>query len=168
MAAPFALSSSNFPSPLKPIFPIKKSHYLHFKRPSFVASSLQSSPPLDAFWQWLTDQSAVSAKSPARPGRVSEGLGLIAQRDISKHEVVLEIPKKLWINPDAVSSSDIGKVCSGFKPWISVALYLIREKVNQDSTWRPYLDILPQTTDSTIFWWVCFFCFWFLFIVDPF
>lgn len=97
---------------------------------------------------------------------VPEGLGLIAQRDIAKNEVVLEIPKKLWISPDAVAASEIGNVCSEVKPWVSVALFLIREKLNQDSLWRPYLDILPQSTNSPIYWWVwlgfhCFvlFCF---------
>ena len=96
----------------------------------------------------------VSAKTPAKPGLVPQGLGLVAQRDISRNEVVLEIPKKLWINPDVVAASEIGNVCSGLKPWVSVALFLIREKFKEDSTWRPYFDVLPESTNSTIFWWV--------------
>lgn len=78
----------------------------------------------------------------------------MAQRDIARNEVVLEVPKRLWINPDAVAASEIGSVCSGLKPWIGVALFLIREKKRSDSKWRVYLDILPETTDSTIYWWV--------------
>ncbi|KAJ6689964.1 hypothetical protein OIU85_006268 [Salix viminalis] len=69
----------------------------------------------------------------------------------SRNEVVLETPKKLWINPDVVAASEIGNVCSGLKPWVSLALFLIREKFKEDSTWRPYLDVLPESTNSTIF-----------------
>lgn len=94
-------------------------------------------------------------KSPAKPGVVAEGLGLVAQRDISRNEVVLEIPKKFWINPDTVAASEIGNVCSGLKPWVSVAMFLIREKLRGDeSWWGKYIDVLPECTDSTIFWWV--------------
>lgn len=94
----------------------------------------------------------VSAKSPAaKPALVPEGMGLVAHRNIGKNEVVLEVPKRLWINPDAVSSSEIGNVCNGLKPWVSVALFLLREKYRDDSKWRLYLDILPESTNSTVF-----------------
>ncbi|KAL5826352.1 hypothetical protein ACOSQ3_018193 [Xanthoceras sorbifolium] len=129
------------------------------KNKPFSVSSLHSttyssppSPEVQTFWQWLCDQRVVSAKSPVRPATVPEGVGLVAQRDIGKNEVVLEIPKKFWINPDAVAASEIGNVCSGLKPWISVALFLIREKKREDSPWWIYLDILPESTDSTVFW----------------
>lgn len=96
----------------------------------------------------------VSAKSAAEPAVVPEGLGLVARRDIGRNEVVLEIPKRLWISPETAAASKIGALCSGLKPWVSVALFLIREKYDEDSAWRVYLDVLPESTDSTIFWWV--------------
>ncbi|CAL5401025.1 unnamed protein product [Camellia sinensis] len=66
-------------------------------------------------------------------------------RNIARNEVVLEVPKKFWINPDIVSGSVIGSVCGGLKPWVSVALFLIREKkLGDDSQWRYYIDILPE------------------------
>ncbi|XP_030546708.1 fructose-bisphosphate aldolase-lysine N-methyltransferase, chloroplastic-like isoform X2 [Rhodamnia argentea] len=129
---------------------------------SFVSASLlhsqqpQKPPPLppavEAFWEWLRREGVVSLKTPAKPAVVPEGLGLVAQRDIARNEVVLEVPKKLWINPEAVAGSEIGKVCGGLKPWVSVALFLIREKLRDDSPWRVYLDVLPESTDSTVFW----------------
>ncbi|KAM2682531.1 hypothetical protein EV1_044271 [Malus domestica] len=42
-------------------------------------------------------------------------------------------------------------VCSGLKPWVSVVLFLIREKSRDDSKWRIYLDILPESTNSIVF-----------------
>ncbi|XP_073267086.1 fructose-bisphosphate aldolase-lysine N-methyltransferase, chloroplastic isoform X2 [Populus alba] len=156
MATHFTLSLSSS-KPFKNSTFFTKNPSLHFKKPLSI-TSFQSPPPAAAaaavqtFWQWLSDQDVVSAKTPARPGLVPQGLGLVAQRDISRNEVVLEIPKKLWINPDVVAASEIGNVCGGVKPWVSVALFLIREKLKEDSTWRPYLDVLPESTNSTIFW----------------
>lgn len=148
-------------TPLRYLYSLPKGPTLHLKRRPFSVTALQSSeldpslsPEVHTFWKWLWDEGVLSAKTPARPGLVPRGLGLIAQRDIARNEVVLEIPKRLWINPDTVSGSEIGNVCSGLKPWIAVALFLLREKSRDDSLWRFYFDILPQQTNSTIFWWV--------------
>uniref|UniRef100_A0A1J3GBN1 [fructose-bisphosphate aldolase]-lysine N-methyltransferase n=1 Tax=Noccaea caerulescens TaxID=107243 RepID=A0A1J3GBN1_NOCCA len=116
------------------------------------ASSSELPENVRNFWKWLGDQGVVSGKSVAEPAVVPEGLGLVARRDIGRNEVVLEIPKRLWINPETVTASKIGPLCGGLKPWISVALFLIKEKYEEDSSWRVYLDILPESTDSTIFW----------------
>ncbi|CAA7031204.1 unnamed protein product [Microthlaspi erraticum] len=116
------------------------------------ASSSELPENVRKFWKWLGDQGVVSGKSVAEPAVVPEGLGLVARRDIGRNEVVLEIPKRLWINPETVTASKIGPLCGGLKPWISVALFLIKEKYEEDSSWRVYLDILPESTDSTIFW----------------
>ncbi|PPS16069.1 hypothetical protein GOBAR_AA04499 [Gossypium barbadense] len=155
----FTLSSpsSTFPSSsttLKPFssFSTKPTLSIHFvKKPIPVSATADPPPQLQTFWQWLQDQGVVSAKSPVRPGMVPEGLGLIAKKNISRNEVVLEIPNRFWINQDAVVASEIGTVCSGLKPWVSVALFLIRERFRQDSKWGVYLDILPELTDSTVF-----------------
>nr|POF22023.1 ribulose-1,5 bisphosphate carboxylase/oxygenase large subunit n-methyltransferase, chloroplastic [Quercus suber] len=120
-----------------------------------TTSSLQKpvSDSVQTFWQWLKDEGVVSSKTPVKPAVVPEGLGLVAQKDLARNEVVLEVPKRFWINPDAVAASEIGSVCSGLKPWLSVALFLIREKKKNDtSSWRYYLDVLPDYTNSTIFW----------------
>lgn len=156
-------SSSSFFSPmksLKRLASLKSTTKIILRcRRTLTVSSVRSPeteppPAVQAFWKWLSDEKVVSAKTPAKPGVVQEGLGLIAQRDIGRNEVVLEVPKRFWINPDTVAASEIGKVCGGLKPWVSVALFLIREKQRKDSPWRLYLDILPDCTDSTIYWWV--------------
>ncbi|XP_052187545.1 ribulose-1,5 bisphosphate carboxylase/oxygenase large subunit N-methyltransferase, chloroplastic [Diospyros lotus] len=163
--SPSPSSSSAFLPPPKPIFKhpsssLRPKPTLHFRRPLATTSLLlspQSDPPktpeVQTFWQWLSDEGVISAKCPVKPGVVPEGLGLVAKRDISRNEVVLEVPKKFWINPETVLSSEIASVCGGLKPWISVALFLIREKkLLDDSPWRYYLRILPEYTDSTIYW----------------
>lgn len=136
---------------------------LQLKRPLISAKSVASvgtetslSPAVQTFWQWLKEEGVVSGKTPVKAGVVPEGLGLVALKDISRNEVVLQVPKRLWINPEAVAASEIGNVCSGLKPWLAVALFLIRERSRDDSLWKHYFSILPQETDSTIYWWVSF------------
>ncbi|XP_006417064.2 LOW QUALITY PROTEIN: fructose-bisphosphate aldolase-lysine N-methyltransferase, chloroplastic [Eutrema salsugineum] len=135
-------------------FPFTRQINLPMKSSVRPISASRSELPenVGKFWKWLGDQGVVSGKSVAEPAVVSEGLGLVARRDIGRNEVVLEIPKRLWINPETVTASKIGPLCGGLKPWVSVALFLIKEKYDEDSTWRVYLDILPESTDSTIFW----------------
>uniref|UniRef100_A0A0R0J6Z8 SET domain-containing protein n=1 Tax=Glycine max TaxID=3847 RepID=A0A0R0J6Z8_SOYBN len=135
-----------------------KGSFLHLKRPlsancvASLGTEVSVSPAVDTFWQWLKEEGVVSGKTPVKPGVVPEGLGLVALKDISRNEVVLQVPKRLWINPDAVAASEIGKVCSGLKPWLAVALFLIRERSRSDSLWKHYFSILPKETDSTIYW----------------
>nr|XP_018684034.1 PREDICTED: fructose-bisphosphate aldolase-lysine N-methyltransferase, chloroplastic-like isoform X2 [Musa acuminata subsp. malaccensis] len=122
-------------------------------------AAAQRDPPseaaVDDFWRWLCERGAVAASSAAtvKPGFVPEGLGLVAQRDLTRNEVVVEVPKRLWIDSDTVVASEIGRLCTGLKPWVSIALFLLRERaLGTASPWHPYLDILPPTTNSTIFW----------------
>ncbi|KAK6931266.1 SET domain [Dillenia turbinata] len=118
-------------------------------------SSSESNPlpsSVRALWDWFSKEGVISSKTPVKPGVVPEGLGLIATRDIAENDVILEVPRRFWVNPDTVEYSEIGKVCDGLNPWVSVALFLVREKLREDSKWKIYLDVLPETTDATIFW----------------
>ncbi|KAI3467309.1 hypothetical protein Pfo_023972 [Paulownia fortunei] len=154
--------SSILKTPTKNHFSFLKTKptFHHFKKRSFSLNSvlsIETEPNIpqtvQRFWQWLKDEGVVSAKTPVKPGVVPEGLGLVATRNIARNEVVLEVPKKFWINPDAVASSEIGSICSGLKPWISVALFLLREKFKgEESKWKYYVDVLPEGTNSTIYW----------------
>ncbi|CAO2835033.1 unnamed protein product [Amaranthus hypochondriacus] len=98
------------------------------KKPFSIRCSRDPPPEIHKFWDWLSNKGIISAKCPLKPAIVSQGLGLIALKDIAKNEVVLEVPEKFWINPDTVAASQIGSVCNGLKPWVSVALFLITEK----------------------------------------
>ncbi|XP_027346229.1 ribulose-1,5 bisphosphate carboxylase/oxygenase large subunit N-methyltransferase, chloroplastic [Abrus precatorius] len=135
-----------------------KGSLLHPKRPlsakceASLGTEISVPPAVDTFWQWLKEEGVVSAKTPVKAGVVHEGIGLVALKDISRNDVVLQVPKRLWINPDAVAASEIGNVCSGLKPWLAVALFLIRERSRDDSLWKHYFTILPKETDSTIYW----------------
>ncbi|XP_021747145.1 fructose-bisphosphate aldolase-lysine N-methyltransferase, chloroplastic-like [Chenopodium quinoa] len=159
MATLFTLtpsSKSSFFTPFKTTLN-SKPHFPTLRNPlsirCFRPPETDTPPELKKFWGWLSDKGIVSAKCPVKPGIVTEGLGLVAQKDIARNEVVLEVSKKFWINPDTVAASEIGSVCNGLKPWVSVALFLMREKkLGDSSAWKPYIDILPDSTNSTIYW----------------
>lgn len=128
---------------------------------SSIASSdfLVSDPPLPpavrTFWKWMTEECVISPSTcPLKPAHVPEGLGLIARRDIAEGEIILRVPRRLWIYPDTVAASEIGYFCMNLQPWAQVALFLARERLRPSSSWRYYIDILPEKTNSTIYWWV--------------
>lgn len=157
---PFSLS---LPSKLRPLllpFHAKKPLRAPAASASASSSSLDylddSDPPLPpavrTFWRWMAEEGVISSTCPLRPAYVAEGLGLVARRDIAEDEIILKVPRRLWVNPDTVSASEIGYLCTDLKPWVQVALFLIREKLRPNSWWRFYVDILPETTNSTIYW----------------
>ncbi|KAM3304277.1 ribulose-1,5 bisphosphate carboxylase/oxygenase large subunit N-methyltransferase [Capsicum chacoense] len=159
MASVFSLHPSTFLSPLKTTKLRTKFQTLHSSQKPFLISSLkfeQLDPKIpqqvQTFWNWLCDEGVVSIKTPVKPAIVPEGLGLVAKRDIAKGETVLGVPRRLWINADTVAKSEIGNLCTGLEPWISIALFLIREKWKDDSKWKYFIGVLPESTDSTIYW----------------
>lgn len=126
------------------------------KSPPLRAQSSPSASTIDSFWQWLAKRDVVPANSSTPSVKletVPEGMGLVAREDLGKKEVVVEVPKSLWINSDFVMASGIGYVCGGLKPWVSISLFLLSEKgKGAESDWKPYLDVLPEFTDSPLFW----------------
>jgi [ribulose-bisphosphate carboxylase]-lysine N-methyltransferase len=161
---PHILSGHGPPALLR--FPRRPSPLVHLLPRAAVAATGASaaaaavSAPSDAalqnFRRWLSTHGADTGA--VVPAVVPEGLGLglVAARNLPRGEVVAEVPKKLWMDADAVASSDIGRVCSSagdLRPWVSVSLLILREAARGgDSLWAPYLAILPRQTDSTIFW----------------
>jgi hypothetical protein len=116
-----------------------------------VANSSQSGE-VDDLWAWLTKEGAVSNAAAVRPSVVKEGVGLVTQRAVRKGEDVLQVPRDSWICLETVKKSDIGRSVEGQRPWVKLALFLIKERANPSSKWLPYIDSLPQTLDSTLFW----------------
>ncbi|KAL5201626.1 hypothetical protein ABZP36_035980 [Zizania latifolia] len=146
---------SGYPQPPRLRLPLRpRPLRLHPRVASATAASAPSDAALQEFRRWISSHGA-DAGGAASPAAVPEGLGLVAARGLSRGEVVAEVPKKLWIDADAVAASDIGRALGGgdLRPWVAVALLLLREAARgADSPWAPYLAILPRQSDSTIFW----------------
>ncbi|KAL9683590.1 hypothetical protein QQ045_015412 [Rhodiola kirilowii] len=91
-------------------------------------------PAVQTFWKWLSDEGIITSKTPSEAWFGSRRIRVGGRKRYREAEVVLEVTKRLWINPDAVANSEIG------------------ERVREDSKWKIYMNILPKVTDSTIFW----------------
>lgn len=107
---------------------------------------------MQALWSWAQAQGIQS--EAIRPSEVAEGLGLglLTQRPLNQGEEILNVPEAAWINLTTVRNSNLGQICEGLKTWVAIALFLIQESSNSSSKWRPYLDSLPKTLDSPLFW----------------
>ena len=119
---------------------------------SRVHCSLQTETQAEQeLWSWAKVQGVQS--EAVRPAEGSEGLGLVAQRQVNAGEEVVTVPEALWINvATAQASPRIGPFCENLKPWVGISLFLIHEFYNSNSKWRPYLDSLPKTLDSPLLW----------------
>ncbi|KAG5587473.1 hypothetical protein H5410_047907 [Solanum commersonii] len=130
--------SSSFLCPLK----TTKLRIIQSSQKPFLINSLQLREldpkipqPVQTFWKWLCDEGVVSIKTPVKPGIVAEGLGLVANRDISKGETVLGVPKGSGSTQIKLQNLKLGI-----------------EKWKDDSKWKYYMAVLPESTDSTIYW----------------
>lgn len=74
-------------------------------------------------------------------------LGLAATRDFKQGETFITIPRKMIMSLDNVSASIAPMMSSPIIESMSnvkFAFWLIVEKLNPNSFWKPYLDILPD------------------------
>lgn len=108
---------------------------------------------LGVFWTWFLEKSQLNAaKVPVRPRIVPEGLGLVAERNLGSGDDIFNVPDSICITKETVKASPIGKYVTELKPWIGLALFLISERNNTESSWKAYLDILPTELDLPLFW----------------
>ncbi|EGC31794.1 hypothetical protein DICPUDRAFT_57488 [Dictyostelium purpureum] len=113
------------------------------------------------FMEWLKNSGFDETKSKVKIGRnLAEGSGLVSTCDIKEGEEFLEIPEKLFIDIMTALKS-FGQ--SGYDillrdnlirrvPNLVLALYLIKESTNPDSSIAPYLKVLPKTYSTIGYW----------------
>lgn len=75
-------------------------------------------------------------------------LGLAAAKELKKDEIFITIPRKMIMSLDNVNESIAPMVMSApiieSMSNVKMAFWLIVERLNPDSFWKPYLDILPD------------------------
>ncbi|CAI5487550.1 unnamed protein product [Closterium sp. Naga37s-1] len=113
----------------------------------------------ERFWKWLVDQGVGDKDLPAAVKPVvltaADGqprLALVADRDIRSGDDLLLVPLSACLTLDKVLRTDIGAVCGDVRPWVALALFIIRERGNPTSEWAPYLDTLPTSLNSPLLW----------------
>ncbi|KAL9129133.1 MAG: hypothetical protein Q9217_002343 [Psora testacea] len=109
------------------------------------------------FWRWFQQRphTSVSPKICIADLRAQgQGRGVLATRDIEKDEELFTLPLSdvLTTENSALNSTLQGKL-SRLQTWDALVLTMIYEDGRgKDSTWWPYLSILPTEFDTLIYW----------------
>lgn len=132
--------------------------YLKIKALVDKLSTMQagySSPPIERqkntqqFMDWLQsngiDTSLVEITS--FPGC---GYGLQAKADLKEADPFLTVPRKVMMTTVSADASVLGTLIAEDKmlqamPSIVLALHLLCERKTEDSFWKPYINVLPDT-----------------------
>jgi len=84
------------------------------------------------------------------------GLGLCAMRDLAQSDHLIVVPESAMISEDTAINSYLGGLIKRdpilqHMGNISLSLHVLGEYVNPQSTWQPYLRILPASYDTTLY-----------------
>eukprot|EP00111_Clytia_hemisphaerica_P006549 TCONS_00018965-protein len=121
---------------------------------------------LEAFLEWCTlNGLAMSNKVGVDYEGTSHRYGMKAKEDIRKGETLFKIPRKLLLDPDSGTLSaplqeydiwlqTIGRSLDESSGWVPLLITLMYEFKKDDSFWRPYLDLIPDTKGfgHPLFW----------------
>lgn len=103
---------------------------------------------IEAFTAWLKEN-GVSMDKVKVDDYDEEGFGLQATDDIKADEIFLCIPRKVMITDENVKASQLGPLVKSDRilstmPHVALALFLLGEKISDQSFWKPYIDFLPR------------------------
>ncbi|XP_052768808.1 actin-histidine N-methyltransferase-like [Mya arenaria] len=84
------------------------------------------------------------------------GFGLKATKDLKEGEKFLTLPRDLMMTPKSAQDSCLGPFIEEDKilqvmPSVVLALHLLCERRTDGSPWKPYLDILPDTYSTPLY-----------------
>ncbi len=75
--------------------------------------------------------------------------GVCIDTDFNDDEVMVTIPLDMLVTVERAKESDIGRLIteSGCKlrSHAYVACFILEEKINRSSFWKPYIDVLPKS-----------------------
>ncbi|XP_063696141.1 actin-histidine N-methyltransferase [Culicoides brevitarsis] len=119
-----------------------------------IKKSNQRITSLEAFSKFMHDNGAKidSVDVTEFPGY---DLGLRAQRDFEKNELFITIPDKLVFSFDKApmevqrAAKTVSLISS--MPNISLAFFLLVERLNPKSFWKPYFDVLPEKYSTVMY-----------------
>ncbi|XP_054718071.1 actin-histidine N-methyltransferase-like [Uloborus diversus] len=107
------------------------------------------------FYSWCkengADFDAVKVKEIS-----DKNFGLIAEKDIKENDPFLFIPRKIMMTENSASSSRLGPLISKdpvlqHMPNVQVAMHLLLEFIDTNSFWKPYINILPSSYDTILY-----------------
>jgi hypothetical protein len=102
----------------------------------------------ESSWGEAPHPMAISTDTKDEITNESSGRGLLARRDINDGDALLKIPLNLCLTKAAARKA-LGKdvLPKDVNEYLAMACHLIHERfvVGETSSWKPYLDVLPDT-----------------------
>lgn len=119
-------------------------------------TKLNRSDASKTFLEWLHENGATYAKIEMKEISEEEGFGFIATEDIKTNELLTQVPDKVILKFSDAQNSYLGQLIERhdmltMMPNVSLALFLHCEKYNNDSFFKPYLDMLPTEFNTTLY-----------------
>lgn len=86
---------------------------------------------------------------------VTEGAGVVASADLEDDKLFLSMPRKCIMSTDTCVAAKVGGAIKGDRmcvsmPSLSLAVHLVMEALDEESYWRPYIDVLPREHDLNL------------------
>lgn len=110
---------------------------------------------IERFTTWLRENGALfEGTSIAEfPGY---DLGLKAEIDIPEASLIIAVPRKLMFTIESVkNSSSVGVLGTDAilenMPNVALSIFLLLEKFAENSFWKPYLDVLPVSYTTVLY-----------------
>ena len=120
-----------------------------------AASAIVNGQPVSVLIQrytaWLKSNGAILDKISIEWSQ-AVGFHLKATRYVEPGETLMHVPARLRLGPGAVQSWPMLHMFGSLSEPDWMRLMLIAENANKSSFWRPYFDMLPQTSDALMFW----------------
>ncbi|CAB3255785.1 unnamed protein product [Arctia plantaginis] len=110
---------------------------------------------VDKYLKWLTENEV-----PLDGIEIAEfegyELGLKATKDFKEGALILTVPSKVMLTENNAKESELASFINvdpllQNMPNITLALFLLLEKNNPDSFWKPYIDILPEKYSTILY-----------------
>lgn len=109
---------------------------------------------INGFCKWAKENGAIfdNVKVTEYPGY---DLGLEAIQDLKKNEMFVIVPKKIIMSEESLSIS-LAPIVTEIPMFdsmtnVKLAFALLLEKINGDSFWKPYIDILPEKYTTVMY-----------------
>lgn len=80
------------------------------------------------------------------------GATMIAKRHLDLHELIISVPKSMWVHHKRALASDIGPYLLHLEENLRTIVYLMRQKLKGDASdiW-PYIQLLPSQPSSLLY-----------------
>ena len=113
----------------------------------------------EVFVKWLSENGAKFVDRALLRCYENDVRGVHAARDLKAEEIIIEVPLKCLITVEMGKATDVGRAVleAGLEldapKHIFLMLFLLLDRCNSDSFFRPYYDVLPGSlSNMPIFW----------------